>query len=499
MNPSNATEEMGAAEAAAPMSVTSWPWTSAAVLFAIVSVLFGAIFTFVTPAFWGHDEITQMGRAYQVAHGGFFPQRINDQRGVAYGGQVPASLNKLMGHAFEDYRNNPPEPGRMVEDPSSYRRLENQPVGTATDTIWFTNTAAYSPIPYLVSAVAIRLSEAAGASVGDLVVAARLAGVLFYTTVVAIALWFLRGRQIAWLVFAVALVPMSVFQSGTVTADTMTNAIALLLSVLFIKARVLGDRLSGVESGVLIGSVVALPLCKPTDIFISLLGATVARRSLSGFAAARFLAPMAAVISLGLLWWWSTVSVGTGAGMGLMRPQSQWSSVNPGQQLMEMVHAPLRFLGTFVRTIALRDDLYFNQFFGELGFSYLTVPAVSIVLTSLAIIIGAGVSEELRCKRWITVITFLVVLLSVGATFGALYLGFSPVNYYIIDGVQGRYFLPFVLLTFSVLLRWVPWRLTSAVSGVSGAALSKPAMAVVLLTVGSLLAAVLRYAYTLWH
>ena len=89
----------------------------------------------------------------------------------------------------------------------------------------------------------------------------------------------------------------------------------------------------------------------------------------------------------------------------------------------------------------------------------------------------------------------LVVLLSVGMIFGTLYLSFSPVGFYIIDGVQGRYFLPLAFVGFAVLLRWIPLRVTGADGRVAARG---PAIAITLLTVGSLTAAILKYSYVVW-
>ncbi|MFD6464121.1 DUF2142 domain-containing protein, partial [Streptomyces roseolus] len=97
---------------------------AATLVFAVLLMIFGGAFAVSTPPFWGHDEITQFGRAYQVAHGGFLPERIADTRGVSYGGDVPVSIDDLMGYALKDYTENPQEPDPMVYDPADYDRFK---------------------------------------------------------------------------------------------------------------------------------------------------------------------------------------------------------------------------------------------------------------------------------------------------------------------------------------------------------------------------------------
>lgn len=470
-------------------------WGAASATFAVVSLLFGTMFALLVPSFWGHDEISHFSRAYQVAHGGILPEQIySDPRGLSFGGQLPSTIVDLMDLAFEDFYNNPPEPAPMVADPSAYDRLGGYPVSSQTRDQWFTNTAAYSPVPYLPAVASIRASEALGFSVRRTLTSARLAGLLFSTLVIALALQSLKGRRLAWLGVAVGLVPMSVFLSGTVTADTMTNAVAFLVSVLFIKARFLGERLSRVESFALLAGVIVLPLCKPLYVLLALLGALVPRDRLSGLPAVRLVPQAAAVLSLALLAAWTSVSAVTTNGMGAMRPQAQWHSVLPAQQMAGVLAQPVGFLRTFLRTIGLRDELYYVQFFGELGSGWVKVPALSVVLASLALLVAFGISERLQPARWVMWTCSLVVLLTVGVIFGTLYLSFSPVGFYIIDGVQGRYFLPLTLVVGAVLLRLVPMRL----AGPGGQlAVRGPAIAVVILSVGALTAALLRYLLVL--
>lgn len=467
---------------------------TASLLFVVLGALFGAAFAVVTPPFWGHDEITQFGRAYQVAHGGFLPQEIDDDRAVAYGGQVPASIDALMDHAFEDYRTNPEEPAPMAGDPAAYDRLKAAPVGAADTTIWFTNTAAYSPVPYVTVAAGIRVAEALDLDVGGTVLAARLAGLAAYLALGGFALHALRGRRIAWLGFALAMLPIAMFQAGTVTADTVTNGLALLFSALFVKAVFLRDRLSKPESLVLLTSVLALPLCKPTYFLLAMLVVIVPRDRLSGFPAVRWIPQLTALVGLALFGVWTKISSGTTEGMGLMRPEKQWYSVIPTEQMEGVLSDPLGFLDTFYRTLVYRDQLYFVQFFGELGFGYVDVPATAMVLALTAIVLAFGVAERLDPRRWSTTVTTLVVLLSVGMIFGTLYLSFSPVGFYIIDGVQGRYFLPLALVGFTVLLRWIPLRIT-----VDGRTPGRGVpIAITLLTVGSLVATLLKYSTVVW-
>ena len=72
--------------------------------------------------------------------------------------------------------------------------------------------------------------------------------------------------------------PIAVFQAGTVTADTVTNALALLVSAVIVKALFLGDRLSKPETVAALAATILLPVCKPTYVLLAMLTVLIPAR-----------------------------------------------------------------------------------------------------------------------------------------------------------------------------------------------------------------------------
>ncbi|WP_066467054.1 DUF2142 domain-containing protein [Skermania piniformis] len=476
-----------------PRTVPAWS------AFLLLVGVFGVTFALLTPPFWGHDEISQFGRAYQVSRGGVLPVPIPDDRGPAWGGGVPVSIERLMNYALDDYTTSAEtldEPEPAVADRSGYRPLEDAPVSARHITIWFTNTAAYSPVPYLPQAFGIRVAQLLDVDTGGLLLAPRLAGLAAYLAVIGFGLFALRRTRVQWLVFAVAVLPITVFQAGTVTADTLTNAVAITLSALLIKALFLATRLTWAETAVLLVAAIALPLCKPSYVLLALLVVVVPASRLGLRGPLRLLPGLSAAIgTIGFLAW-TRISAPTTDGMSVMRPKRQWHTVVPADQLQQMLHNPGEFLTTFGESIMRRDQEWFVEFFGELGFAYVTVPATSVLAGLLAFAIGVGIAERMSGpSNRITTLVLLTVLISVVLIYVALYLSFTPVGYYLIDGVQGRYFVPLALLAFAVLLRWLPLRLQTE----SGPPATRgPAIVIVTASTIALVLAVVKYNLLVW-
>jgi uncharacterized membrane protein len=80
----------------------------------------------------------------------------------------------------------------------------------------------------------------------------------------------LRQYRLKWLVFVVRLLPMTVYEAGVITADALTDGLAILFGALFAKATFLKARLSTFETVLLGASAISLPLAKPTYVILAL-------------------------------------------------------------------------------------------------------------------------------------------------------------------------------------------------------------------------------------
>ncbi len=425
------------------------------VLFVLLGLGFGVAFALLTPPFWGQDEIGHVARAYAVAHGDVLPQRIPSADGVDYGGAVPVTVQELADHAQANFVP-PVPPPPQVDDPAEYRRLAGRPLDAPLADRSYPNTAGYSPLPYLPSAVALRLAEATGSSVGTALLLMRLADLVTWTALTCVALWSLRHHAVKWLLFVVALLPMTVFEAATVTADTLTNALALLLSALVVKAVFLRRDLTRTETLLLLAVAVLLPLAKPSYVLLTPLVLAVPPGRLG---LPRWRRPAAvAATALGVLAFmaWSAASSDVRAALHRMRPGMD---IAPDRQLAYVLtHLP-QFARATARTLARQHDQYVSQVFGHLGATYVPVPLSVVVCCLVALLLAAGASDRLTAARWQVVAAALLVLLNVAAILVLEYLIWSPVGSPEIEGVQGRYFIPLALVTAAVVLQLVPLRL----------------------------------------
>ncbi len=448
-------------------------------LFAGLSLLFGTVFALMVPAAWGPDEHTHFKRAYQVSQGGFAPQRLADDGPYpVYGGAVPATAQQFMAEHAGAPRSKERNSDPLYVATEERARALAAPLGGEHVLTSFSNTAAYSPVPYLPAALGARIATAAELDVGTAWTLMRMLQVLAYTAVAAVGLWALRGTRFLWVGFCVALVPTALYQSAVISADSVTNAVVLTFTALVLRATVLdrsGAPLTRAELGTVLVSAVALPLMKPTYVILSLLLLAVPlrryplpRRADGRPVAASLVLTGCLLLTLAGFAGWMSLAAGTTEAMGALRGPAERHTVRPDDQLAFVLSEPVAVLGIAARTVLTADWDYAAGFVGQMGYGpgrTIDGPFVGAVCWLVAV--GAaffhgprGVAPR-RVAAWFAG----VLLLNVAAIFGTLYLSFAPVESGIVNGVQGRYFVPLALLLLGTLVPLVPARFPATPAG----------------------------------
>jgi uncharacterized membrane protein len=129
--------------------------------------------------------------------------------------------------------------------------------------------------------------------------------------------------------------------------------------------------------------------------------------------------------------------------------------VDPTAQALRLLAHPARIVSLAIETFRFSGDLFIRGFIGQLGWLDVDMPHVynklAIAELLLAAILAAlrlrGISLA-RCTRFVGA---LVILTSASAIFAIQYLTWTKLGAPIVDGVQGRYFLPLAMLAVGLL------------------------------------------------
>lgn len=398
-------------------------------LFVTVELLSGLI-----PPFSSLDEFTHIKRAYQLSRGDVLPKTVD---GVE-GGYIDEGLIEFMSY--------------FDKMPSHYdRKVDRQTLSASKKVQWshttrfseFPNTVTYFPLIYVPQASAMLLGRKFGLSVSDSYVLARLFSLV--ATLVFLGLAF-STLPMPPVVMALFLLPMTLFQLASASLDAVAFGIMTLSCSLFMRS-VTDERFRGAwPQAALFTCLLSLITSRPNLVPLAILPAV----SFVRYPRRYFLFSSVALFTA----WVSWLACVKFTVPELGPPQDLTS----GQIAYYYVSHPLALLHVVAATIGTREALsiYWASFVGNLGWDDSINPGMEIpfgiLLLALAII-----SLQRRRAALLSLEALSLDAVAVSSTVLMFLMELVTWTHHpaeTIYGLQGRYFLPIVvLLSFSILSR----------------------------------------------
>lgn len=420
-------------------------------IYTTIALLFGTLFALTAPPLTGIDETSHFSRAFQVAHGGIFPQESGDK---LFGGYLPQNYLPYVAMVHAKLGEKQPVDYQEVLDYAYNYKFSDD-----SAFITFPGSGVYSPLPYIPAAVGILLSQGLNLSIGHTVLLARLFTLITVIAIVALAIRYLEPYKIKWLVVVMALFPKVIFQSSIISTDGLLNALTLLIFAIFIKI-LISKRTTKSELVVLAVSSIILPLVKFNYIFISLIVLFIPYQKISMVLDRRkaiYYKILVVVIAVILSVAWVYSVRGSANSIRTMRGDGALSQVDAKKQVEYLFSNPLAGPKAVVKTVYTDERGYADSIAGVLGWNYVQLPNVIIIGSFFLLVLSAAYARDeiVKMKRQILHVLALMVF-AILSIFGILYLTFTPVGLSTVDGVQGRYFTPFVPFIASALVAMIP-------------------------------------------
>ena len=183
-------------------------------------LLFGGSLVFLSPPYSAPDELAHFYRAYHCSQGKLYARKQDGNAGDV----LPVSLTETY-VAIAD------RAGNDEEFEISWAKIEKA-LGIPLDPqrqqfISFSNTALFSPVPYLPQSLAICVARLWGPAPLAMLYLARTANLIVYLLLAAAAVRLAPIHK--WTLALVALVPMSIYLAASLSADAMTLGLSLLV------------------------------------------------------------------------------------------------------------------------------------------------------------------------------------------------------------------------------------------------------------------------------
>ena len=299
--------------------------------------------------------------------------------------------------------------------------------------IGFSNAAIHPPLTYLPQALGMFLARQFSSSLLVTFYAGRCLNLVFATVLM---FWAIRLTPIGkWTFTVLALTPMTVFLSASLSSDALTNGFSFLL-IAYVLRCAAGPVRSLTRSNVLrlalLSCAVALskqayfllPVCYLL-IPVSRLGAS--RSYWIGFS-----------VVMGATF----LSVSTWAIIlrGIYSPADAMVGMDPYLQLHFILTHPLEFAGAVLRTVS-QAPMYLQQYIGVLGWLDTRLPRWLVIaeLILIAVVCWQDTSLHLRFAQCLSAIGIATVVCA--TVMVIIYVTWEPVGSGVIH-LQGRYFIP---------------------------------------------------------
>ena len=409
-----------------------------AVLFALISLLAGALLIAITPPLRGPDEAQHFLRAYGITQGDLVPGTLDAQghKGL----YLPARIDREL-KFFEDKKFAHRVPGFSYWSVFAAHAQE-APLPSADEDfpvfVLYAGAEGYSPIPYLPYAAAVLIGRAAHFDFLTMLYLMRVFGLVTATALAAFAIMLVP--RLKWAFLLIALLPTALYSRAVLSADGPCLAFAMMAVALMVRGVLdhAADRPWQQSLWLALGA-----LSKPPQLALILLE-LIKRpaRALPRHWKSAAVVVLPSVILAGL--WTVASSADVAAYRMLDYMDVQLEQFDPVWKLRYMLVEPLLFPRLLLSLFTDYGFQLWQQFIGVLG--WLDAPLAGWTYPVLTALLAASFVGPLGADRATGRRIALACALTIaGYCFAVVFIWFlvwTAINATQIDGVQGRYFVP---------------------------------------------------------
>ncbi len=386
--------------------------------FLILAILFGNAIAIITPPGETPDEPSHAARAFEVFQGHLLPQQVKE---------TPTSFSMIV-RAYQ--------PGVDFSFSALAEKLAT-PFDAQATTPSGVHRIHYPFLLYLPQVLGMALGALFNLPAYLVWLLARLFNLAAYITLVFFAIRRMPFGK--WVIFFIALLPMSLAQAASLSADALINGVGLFcLAALLYEKSV--DATPNPKRAYLMFFIfcVLLSLTKiyllPLSFLFLLLG-NLRRLNPKKFWLLFGAGILLQVVIFGL---WNSAIVGISA-----QPDP---GINPAEQMRFILLEPMTFLENVLATLKGSVFFYYRSLVGIFGWLDTPLPDILYLFYAAALVLVLLVEpiKALQPSEQLGLGAFFVMggLL----LFVSLYAICSPPAAQTVGGIQGRYFIPLLPL-----------------------------------------------------
>lgn len=405
-------------------------------VFLIIASILGVVYLFVTPLFKGHDEQYHWYKSYAVSTGQF---RSSENNGVI-GDYLPTMANEIFNRQGFFTQIN------YKSSAESWKYSIENKENKETEFVYNEPTAPYSPLQMMPQALGIAISRLFNADIYTQAMCGRLANLVFYIILGFFSIKVLpKGK---YFLVAFLLSPKIMYLSATLSGDIFTNSIVIFYFSYILKLKSETKLISKKQMVLLTILAPCVAICK--TIYLPVCFTVIMLQKNSFKTNKRRIGFFIFIITLSIISSLTWIKLSNSITF-----DSELDTL-PSQQMKFVKEHLFLFLGVMIRGVCNNCLTWTEDIVGgymEWGSALVEPQIISVIIFAifiLAILVDKTDNNKLEFKIWEKIMLLIISLIVIAGAMVAMYINWTPlfdgVGGLKIIGVQGRYFVPIVLL-----------------------------------------------------
>lgn len=400
--------------------------------FIILATVLGIFYFLVTPFGNGTDEVSHFLRVFKIS------QKYTNIR-LEEDSLFPPAFSKLV-----DYKNNIEMKYTNYINEYDAFSMNSPEKKDLISEYW--NIKLYSPLQYVPQVIGVTIGRVISDNIVTIGMCGRITGYIFWVAMCSLAIKIVPNKKVFFLV--VCLIPVNIFSAICISGDTVTNAVCTLFIAILYRKIYLKEKIIKKEKIFLIALACMISLCKIVYLPFVTLALLLkednfeSKKDWKKFVTLLIVASV--IVGLG----WFVIG------------STNLTNSNPAskEQLKYILTNPFEYCAIITRTICKDGDKFIYQLStgNELMCHAKTTiyPVISYIV-NIALFMSLFTNEDdkklevntLR-KIWVSLIilgTSILIITAIYIQWTSLP-GIGGIGNEVIKGIQGRYFIPVVLL-----------------------------------------------------
>ncbi|MGZ7069770.1 MAG: DUF2142 domain-containing protein [Methanobacterium sp.] len=397
-------------------------------IFLALALIYGTAFLIVIPPFMISDEHFHFYKTYYTSEGHLLPDKNNYF--------FPESIDTTMQEFFPlnyVYNNK-----TAINNIPLFLNLPLNPDKKIYSDI--SNIAIYLPIPYLANSIMMATLRLFNLSPLLMMYLGRLINLFIWVILVYFAIKITPVHK--WVFLMLALMPMTLNQAASLSADSFTIGLSFLTIAFFFNYSFSNRAINSKDIIIMFILIFTLALSKQGYIPLLLLLLMIPIDKFNN-SRIRILA-FTLIGSITLLFTGIWDYIFKDSYVAIVNP-----AISASNQIFFILQNPLQFGYIFLNTLNLKFQFYLISFVGIFGWLQIPLPEIMVYTYLAALIIVALLDKNKlvvnKVQKSVSFFTFLIISFMV---FLFEYTTWTPVGASLIEGVMGRYFIPAAPLFF---------------------------------------------------